>query len=248
VLARDVEAAPPTAAARPAPPAARAGTEQGMRRVIAARMAKANAEIPHYFLDQDVDLGPALDALTAHNEELPIAERVLPAVLLLRATARAALAVPELNGYWEDDRFQPAGGSDVAVAVSLRRGGLVTPVITGVADRSLGELMAVLRDMVTAARSGALRSSWMGKAGLTVTNLGDRGVDRVGGVIFPPQVALVGFGRVRERPWVVDGDVVPRPVVTASLAADHRASDGATGSRFLNALAKDLENPQLEDQ
>lgn len=245
VLLRDVEAARPAPSPSRRAKGARERPEEAMRRAIASRMAKANAEIPHYFLDQDVDLGPALDRLAAHNENLSVSERVLPAVLLLRATARAAVAVPDLNGYWDDDRFEPAGGSDLAVAVSLRRGGLVTPVITGVADRSIDDLMAVLREMVTAARSGTLRSSWMGQAGLTVTNLGDRGVDRVGGVIFPPQVALVGFGRIRQRPWVIDDVVVPRPIVTASLAADHRASDGATGSRFLTALAKDLENPEL---
>jgi pyruvate dehydrogenase E2 component (dihydrolipoamide acetyltransferase) len=250
IVARDVEraaasmpaAAPPSATT----PRARGAEREGdpMRRAIAARMAKANQEIPHYHLDLDLDLAPALAWLEDHNATLSVAERVLPAVVLLKATAAAATAVPELNGYWVDDRFEPATGVDLAVAISLRRGGLVTPVITGVDERSIDEIMAVLKEMVTAARTGSLRSSWMISAGLTVTNLGDRGVDRVGGVIFPPQVSLVGFGRVRQRPWVVDGAIEPRPIVTATLAADHRATDGAVGSRFLHALADHLQNPE----
>lgn len=98
--------------------------------------------------------------------------------------------------------------------------------------------------MVTDARRGTLRSSWLGQAGLTVSSLGDRGVDRLDGVIFPPQVALVGFGGIRTRPWVVDDAVVARSLITVSLAADHRASDGATGSRFLTRLADYLDDPE----
>jgi pyruvate dehydrogenase E2 component (dihydrolipoamide acetyltransferase) len=89
-----------------------------------------------------------------------------------------------------------------------------------------------------------LRSEWTSAdSTITVTNLGERGADLVHGLISPPEVALVGFGRILERPWVVDGAVVPRPVVHVTLAADHRATDGAVGSRFLSTLARVLEEP-----
>ena len=81
-------------------------------------------------------------------------------------------------------------------------------------------------------------------ATITITNLGDTGADLVHGVISPPQVALVGFGRSPARPWVIDDDVVVRPIVTATLAADHRATDGADGSRFLATLAAPLDHPE----
>ena len=107
--------------------------------------------------------------------------------------------------------------------------------------------MQRIRDYTTAARSGALRSEWMrADSSITVTNLGDRGADLVHGLISPPEVALVGFGRILERPWVVDGTVVPRPVVNVTLAADHRATDGAAGSRFLSTLARFLEEPDQQ--
>lgn len=243
VLAADVQAHDrdrPSTGRRPSTDRA-----SSMRAVIADRMAVANREIPHYFLDQDIDIEHTLEWLTAANERRPVAERILPAALFLWATARAAADVPALNGHWTDGAFQAGAGINVATAISLRGGGLVTPVISDADTRTLEEIMADLRAFVAGARSGSLRSSWMSGATITVTNLGDRGADRVGGVIFPPQVALVGFGSTRRRPWVdedkIDGEqIVARRIVTATLAADHRATDGATGSSFLSALAHHL--------
>ncbi|MGF1595744.1 MAG: dihydrolipoamide acetyltransferase family protein [Acidimicrobiales bacterium] len=260
ILARDVEAAArPTGeptptdrrddAERTATTADRstaAGEERStsMRRAIAERMATANRTIPHYYLETDVDLAATRRWLDRHNETLPVRQRVLPVALFVKAVAAAAAAVPQLNGFWIDDAFVPSPTIDVAVAVSLRGGGLVTPAVRGVDTRSVDDIMAELQELVAGARRGALRSSWMVDVGITVTNLGDQGVDRVSGIVFPPQVGLVGFGRVRERPWVVDGRVEVRPVVSVTLAADHRATDGATGSRFLNTLATTLEQPE----
>ncbi len=216
-----------------------------MRHAIAERMAMANRDIPHYHLDLDVDLGPMFEALEHHNATRPVGERVLPAAVFLEAAAKAAAAHPECNGSWVDQGFVGATSVDLGVAISLRRGGLVTPVITAADSCSTTEIMTRLKELVTAARSGALKSSWMVDASLTVTNLGDHGADRVHGVIFPPQVALVGFGRVQTRPWVVDGAVLARPVVTVSLTADHRATDGLVGSRFLSTIAKRLEDSEI---
>ncbi len=225
VLVADVEAAaaaPTSEAIAPASTTSRrpeisgdgvrsAKRAEGMRRAIAERMALANRDIPHYQLDVDVDLGPMLDALERHNASLPIGERLLPAAMFLAAAASAAAAHPECNGTWIDGGFVAAPSVDLAVAISLRKGGLVTPVITAADTRSTTEIMALLKELVTAARSGSLKSSWMVDGSLTVTNLGDNGADRVHGVVFPPQVALVGFGRIKSRPWAVDGVVAIRP-------------------------------------
>ncbi|MGI9612933.1 MAG: dihydrolipoamide acetyltransferase family protein [Acidimicrobiales bacterium] len=249
VLARDVERHRADQA-EPAVPVVRP-TERGttdraasMRRAIATKMAVANRDIPHYYIEHDVDLAPALAWLETRNATRPITDRVLPAALLLSAVAAATAATPQLNGYWMDDRFEPATAVDLAVVVSLRAGGLVTPKIASADQLSIDETMAALNEIVTAARSGALRSSWLAEAGLTVSSLGDRGADRLSGVVFPPQVALVGAGGIRDRPWVVDGAVVARPILTLSLAADHRASDGIIGSRFLTSIAERLEKPE----
>jgi pyruvate dehydrogenase E2 component (dihydrolipoamide acetyltransferase) len=239
IVARDVPAAPP--------PRVREDPQVAMRRAIAGLMARSKREIPHYYLTQDVDLGAATDWLAAANEARPVTERLLPAALLLRATALAVAAHPELNGFWQDDGFVPGAGVHLGVAVSLRGGGLVAPAILDADQRSLGDLMGALRDLVTRARAGRLRSSEMQAPTITVTSLGDRGVDAVQGVIYPPQVAIVGFGRIRERPWVAEGALAVRPVVTATLAGDHRATDGQTGSRLLLEIDRLLQDPAALD-
>ncbi len=216
-----------------------------MRSKIAVRMTRSNVEIPHYRLERDIDLGALVDRLAAINAERPIGERIVPAAALVRSVALAAKRHPEFNGTWSDGRFRPGTGVNVSVAISLRGGGLVTPSIRHADTVSLDETMRLLREFTTVARTGALRSEWTASdSSITVTNLGDRGADLVHGLISPPEVALVGFGRIMERPVVVDGAVVPRPVVISTLAADHRATDGAAGSRFLSTLAEALEHPE----
>jgi len=223
------------------PPADR---QAAMRQAIAAAMARSKREIPHYYLGATIDLSRAMAWLQAENERRPITERLLPAALLLKAVALALRQVPELNGFWLDGGFQPSPSAHVGVAISLRGGGLVNPALHDADRRSLGDLMAGLRDLVQRARTGSLRSSEMSDATITVTNLGEQGVDVVYGVIYPPQVALVGFGRIGERAWPVNGRIEPRLTVAATLAADHRASDGHRGGLLLTAVDRLLQEPE----
>ncbi|HEX6917090.1 MAG TPA: 2-oxo acid dehydrogenase subunit E2, partial [Phycicoccus sp.] len=203
----------------------------------------SNAEIPHYHLTLTVDLHRTLEWVRERNLELSMAERLVPAAALMRATALAAREVPELNGHWVDDAFRPAEHVDLGLILSLRSGGLLVPAIREAETLGALEMMARVRDLTKRARTGRLRGSELAPPSLTVSNLGDQGVDSVAGVIYPPQVALVGFGAVSERPWAVDGMIGVRPLVTVTLAADHRATDGAIGSRFLKALDRALQDP-----
>jgi pyruvate dehydrogenase E2 component (dihydrolipoamide acetyltransferase) len=215
-----------------------------MRRAIAALMARSKREIPHYYLATNIDLRQALGWLERENAERSVANRLLPAALLLKAVALAIHEVPEMNGFMAAEEFTPSQAVHLGVAISLRQGGLIAPAIHDADKRSLGELMSALRDLVSRARAGKLRGSEMADPTITVTNLGDQGVEAVYGVIYPPQVALVGFGRVTERPWAAGGMVGARPVVTATLAADHRASDGHRGGLFLAAIDRLLQQPE----
>jgi pyruvate dehydrogenase E2 component (dihydrolipoamide acetyltransferase) len=215
-----------------------------MRAAIATLMARSKREIPHYYLSTTVDLKCATDWLHERNRTLSISERLVPAALLLKATALAAVDVPELNGSWVDDGFQAAREVHLGIAVSLRGGGLVTPAILDAASLELGELMATMKDLVTRARGGRLRGRELTEGTLTVTNLGEQGVEAVYGVIYPPQVALVGFGTIAERPWAVDGLLGVRPLTTMTLSADHRATDAMTGARFLAAVDHHLQHPE----
>jgi len=215
-----------------------------MRLAIAALMARSKREIPHYYLETHIDMSTALAWLEEQNLERSVKERLVPAVLMIKATALAAREVPELNGFWVDDAFQPSEGVHAGVAISLRQGGLIAPAIHDADKKTLDELMAAMLDLVGRARKGALRASEMSDPTITVTNLGDQGVESVFGVIYPPQVALVGFGKIAERPWAEDGMLGARPVATATLSADHRASDGHRGGLFLAAVDRLLQKPE----
>jgi pyruvate dehydrogenase E2 component (dihydrolipoamide acetyltransferase) len=214
-----------------------------MRRSIALAMTRSNREIPHYHLWTTIDLERATRWLDDVNAERPVEERLLPGVLLLKATALALGKHPEFSAVWEDDRVRLREPPQLGVAISLRGGGLVVATLHDAATRSLDDLMTRLRDLTARARTGRLKSSELADSTITVTSLGDRGVEGVLGVIYPPQVALVGFGRLAERPLAIDGQVVARPAVTASLAADHRASDGHRGGLFLAAIDGLLQEP-----
>jgi pyruvate dehydrogenase E2 component (dihydrolipoamide acetyltransferase) len=215
-----------------------------MRQAIARLMARSKREIPHYYVSNTADMTAAMNWLRDRNRERDVGDRLVPAALLLKATAVAAQQVPQLNGYWKDNEFRPAEAVHLGLAISLRGGGLLTPAIHDAAGLDLTELMTRMRDLVTRARSGRLRGSELTDATITVTNLGDQGVESVFGVIYPPQVALVGFGKVSERPVAVNGLVGARPVVVTTLAADHRATDGYAGARFLTAISNLLQRPE----
>jgi pyruvate dehydrogenase E2 component (dihydrolipoamide acetyltransferase) len=226
----------------PAAAPAAASDRAAMRAAIAAAMSRSKREIPHFYLSTTIDMTRAESWLQAENARRPVTDRMLPVVLLLKSTARALVDVPDLNGFWIDGAFRNGPGIHVGCAISLRGGGLVAPALHDVDKKPLSQLMTELRDLINRARTGSLRSSELADPTITVTNLGDMGVESTYGVIFPPQVALVGFGKIIRRPWAVGDAVAVRPVMTATLSADHRAVDGHRGGLFLSALDRGLQD------
>ena len=248
VTLSDVEHAAALAkpASAPEPARARKGGFDAtqMRQAIASAMTRSKREIPHYYLTSTVDFGTASAWLEAYNRERAPEQRLLPAVLLLKATARALAEVRQLNGFFENGSWRAATGIHIGWAIALRGGGLVAPAIHDTDRKTLPELMLALRDLVQRARTGGLRSSELTDPTVTVTSLGERGAESVLGIIYPPQVAIIGFGRMVQRPWVVAGQVVARPLIALSLAADHRASDGHLGGQLLAAIEQALQAPE----
>ena len=214
-----------------------------IRQTIAAAMTRAKREIPHYYLSTTIDMSKALNWLAEENLKRSVEERIVYGALLLKAVALALREVPELNALWTESGPKQSSDVHVGVAISLRGGGLVAPALHRTDRLPLNELMKGFRDLVQRARAGSLRSSEMSDPTITVTNLGEQGVETVFGIIYPPQVALVGFGKIVERPWSLEGQIVSRPIVTASLSADHRVSDGHRGGLFLNAIDRILQEP-----
>ena len=258
VITQPAEKAPPTpieetpreASQKEAPPAAPAAErhaakdyQTAMRRALAAAMARSKREIPHYYLQMRLDMSSTLRWLESENLKRPIKNRILPVVPLIKGVSLALRDVPELNGYWIDDRHQISEAINLGFVIALRQGGLIAPAILNADEKCLDELMDAMRDLIVRTRSGGLRSSEMTDATVTVTNLGDLGVETVYGVIYPPQVALIGFGKTMEQPWAENGMLGVRPILMATLAADHRATDGHRGAQFLDALNRHLQEP-----
>jgi len=226
-------------------PAKRAGFDfSQMRAAIAAAMARSKREIPHYYLTDTIDLQAANDWVAAVNGVRPPEARLLLGALFVKATALSARAYPEFSGRFEGGAFHPGAAVHVGVAIAIRGGGLVAPAIHDTADLDLDTLMSQMRDLTGRVRAGRFRSSEIADPTITVSSLGDRGVEGLFGVIYPPQVAIVGFGRPGQRPWVADGQLAPRMLVTATLAADHRVSDGHRGALFLADIGRRLQQPE----
>ena len=238
----DVERAAKPAA--PAPPPPKAAPAEAMRQAIGAAMARSKRDIPHYYLSTSIDLSAAFAWIETANASRPVTGRLIYGVLLLKAVALALRKVPELNGYWAGGRLQPSAAIHIGWAISLRGGGLIAPALHDVDRKPVDDLMAEFRDLVQRARTGGLRSSELADSTITVTSLGEQGPEAVFGIIYPPQVALIGFGAPAMRPAVFNGAVAARTMMQATLSGDHRASDGHRGGVFLNALDKILQKPE----
>lgn len=225
--------------------AAPAPQRAGMRATIGAAMARSKREIPHYYLAHTVDFSTARDWLTQFNASVPVGERLIEAVLLIKAVARAVSEIEGFNGHFRDGQFQPSEPVHVGAAIALRGGGLVAPALLDANHKQLKTLMKEFSDLVTRVRSGHMRSSELTSATITVTSLGSEAVDVLFPVINPPQVAIIGARAIAERPWVSDGTLAVRPVLTLALAADHRVTDGRAGSRLVRRISDLLAKPAM---
>lgn len=242
VLLADVEGH--IAAKEPRPPKGKPGLDLAeMRRAIAAAMSRSKREIPHYYLSHEIDLQTAQDRLTALNATRTPDRRLLMGAVLIRAVVGALAKVPELNGRFDSGVHSASAEVHCGMAVAMRGGGLIAPAILDAGAMDTDAIMDAMRDLVARTRSGRLRNSEITQGTITVSSLGENGVDALFGVIYPPQVALVGFGAPRLRPMVHNGAIQPRLTVTATLAADHRVSDGRRGALFLAEIDRLLQEP-----
>jgi pyruvate dehydrogenase E2 component (dihydrolipoamide acetyltransferase) len=215
-----------------------------MRQAIAAAMARSKREIPHYYLSHLTDLTPLETFLAEVNAGRAPEDRLLPGALYLKAIALALRKYPEFNGHFADGRFTPSDHAHIGLAINLRGKGLVAPALFDVQGQDIGSLMAAMRDLIARVRAGRFKARELSDATITLTSLGDRGVDGLFGVIYPPQVAIIGIGTPSLRPWVDGETIAPRRIATLTLAADHRVSDGHRGALFLRAIDTQLQRPE----
>jgi pyruvate dehydrogenase E2 component (dihydrolipoamide acetyltransferase) len=260
IVAEDVEragiAAPaadpapaPRAAPAPAPvaePAAAGEVESvtlsNIRRTIARRLTEA-WQVPAFQLTVSVDMTHA-NTLVERSRELNPAVRVTITDLLARVCARALMRHPDVNVQYAGDSLLRFPSANVGIAVAAPQG-LVVPVIHSVERLSLEEVATRRGELVERARDGALQIPDIEGGTFTISNLGMFGVEQFSAVLNPPQAAILAVGATADRPVVIDGDVVVRPMMTVTLTVDHRAVDGAPAADFLRTVKTFLEDPAL---
>lgn len=216
-----------------------------MRKAIAAAMARSKREIPHYYISSLMDLSVMAGWLSEQNARRPVPERLLPIVPILKACACALTKVPEMNGQYVGGRFVPSAHVKMGIGIAMRGGGLIAPAIEAVETLPLDDIMAHLMDLTARVRGGRLRSSELMDASVTVSSLGEDSADMLLSVIYPPQVAIIGVGRIAERPWAVDGALAVRTTASFTVAGDHRVNDGRSAVRLLKAIEASLQKPEM---
>ena len=222
---------------------------RGVHRAMADAMVASAFTAPHVTEWVDVDMTRALDVL-ARVKALPAAQqvRVTPMTLVATGLVRAAVRYPLVNSTWVDDPDGPHvhlhGAVHLGIAVDSARG-LVVPVVRNASDLGLVELAARMQGLIDAARSGRATPADLTGGTISLTNIGVFGIDGGTPILSPGQTAILAMGRILDRPWVVDGAVVARPVMQLSLSFDHRVIDGAVGSRVLREVADFLADPAL---
>jgi pyruvate dehydrogenase E2 component (dihydrolipoamide acetyltransferase) len=243
----EVEAASVAKTSKPAAPISK--TKSGldldaMRKAIGAAMERSKREIPHYYVSSTLDVTNFVEWLTNTNSERTVADRLLYAAPLLKAVAIAIKDVPELNGLFEQDERKPNNHVHIGLVTALRGGGLIAPAIHDADTLSTSAVMSKMSDVVARVRSGRLRGSEIMDPTISLSILGEATADSLFPIIYPPQVAIIGCGAVRLRPWIVDDKVVPRQTLAVTVAGDHRVSDGRAAGRFLNRLDQLLNEPE----
>lgn len=223
-------------------------TEQplsAMRRTIAARLQASKQSAPHYRVSMDLDLEALLGLRDTLNGAVP-GLKISVNDMLVKASAQALMAVPQLNVQYDEQRqvIRQLADADIAVAVAID-GGLITPIVVAANRKSLGEISTLIRDLATRAKAGTLKPAEFQGGSFSISNLGMHGVRQFDAIINPPQVAILAVGAAAEQVVVREGQMVIRRQLIASLSSDHRVVDGALAASFMKELKRLVETPAL---
>ncbi|KAD4059819.1 2-oxo acid dehydrogenase subunit E2 [Arthrobacter yangruifuii] len=218
---------------------------KGVRRATANAMVESAFSAPHVSIFVDVDASRTMEfvkRLKASKDYEGI--RVSPLLILAKAVIWAAARNPSVNATWAGDEILVKHFMNLGIAAATPRG-LMVPNIKEAQDLSLKELAVALNTLAATAREGRTQPADMRGGTLTVTNIGSLGIDTGTPIINPGEVAIVAFGTIKQKPWVVDGEVVPRWITTLGGSFDHRVVDGDLSARFMADVAAILEEPAL---
>ncbi len=258
VVAKDLEAATaqtphitaPAAAPilpGPLPDDAKRIPLSGMRKIIAERLVASKTQIPHFYLNIEVDAGELVRLRGQLNKNLEAigAGKLTFNDCILKAVVAAAMKVPRVNATFAGDSIIEYADVHLAVAVAIEDG-LVTPVIRQAQKKSLREISEAVKDLAVRARTKKLKPEEYQGGTLTVSNLGSYGIESFSAVINPPQAIILAIGAIVKKPVVnAQNEIVPAHRLAIGLSADHRVVDGAVGAQYLTELRRLLENPVL---
>lgn len=218
---------------------------KGVRKATARAMVQSAFTAPHVSIFVDVDASRTMEfvkRLKASRDFEGI--RVSPLLILAKAVIWAAARNPSVNATWSDDEILVKHFMNLGIAAATPRG-LMVPNIKDAQDLSLKELALALNELATTARAGKTQPAQMQGGTLTITNIGALGIDTGTPIINPGEVAIVAFGTIKQKPWVLDGEVIPRWITTLGGSFDHRVVDGDLSARFMADVASILEEPAL---
>jgi 2-oxoisovalerate dehydrogenase E2 component (dihydrolipoyl transacylase) len=218
---------------------------KGVRKATAKAMVQSAFTAPHVSIFVDVDASRTMEfvkRLKASRDFEGI--RVSPLLILSKAVIWAAARNPSVNATWAEDEIHVKHFMNLGIAAATPRG-LMVPNIKDAQDLSLKELALALNDLATTARAGKTQPAQMQGGTLTITNIGALGIDTGTPIINPGEVAIVAFGTIKQKPWVLDGEVIPRWITTLGGSFDHRVVDGDLSARFMADVASILEEPAL---
>jgi pyruvate dehydrogenase E2 component (dihydrolipoamide acetyltransferase) len=216
-----------------------------MRKTIARRMTESKQQIPHFYLSARCGMDEVLEIRARLNAELSAANRDIKISVndfIVRAAALALREVPAANVSFAGDTMHVFERVDISVAVATD-GGLVTPVVRSADRKGLTTLAEEVKELAQRARSGSLRPEEYRDGTFTISNLGMYGIESVYPILNPPQACILGVGAAEEEPVVRDGEIRVGRIASITLAADHRAVDGAVGAQLLAAIRTRLEDP-----
>lgn len=214
----------------------------GIRKVIAERMAESWSLAPHVTINMEVDMNRAKAIRQELNADCEPEDRLSYNDFVIKAAAQALTEYPALNGTIASEEIIYHHFVHMGVAVALDQG-LIVPVVRHADKKSLREVAREVKDLAQRARAGNLNLDEITGSTFTITNLGMYGVDDFTPIINQPESAILGVGAIKDRPVVVDGTVVIRPLMKLSLSFDHRLVDGSVAAEFLRRVRELLENP-----
>lgn len=216
-----------------------------MRATIAKRLVESKSQIPHFYLEIEVDAAPLNAFRSQLNNGLGNdGVRVSVNDFILKASALALRAVPGVNASWSDKGIQTHSNAHVSFAVAIDEG-LITPVITDTDQKSIFDISVEAKDMAKRAKAKKLAPAEFTGGTFCVSNLGMMGIARFNAIINPPNAAILAVGTTVKKPVVVNDQIVIGERMSLTLSCDHRVVDGALGAQFLNAVKDHLENPAL---